>query len=131
MILTAQEQARFWAKVATASPQECWNWTASLRGWDGQAKYGQFARSAKSCRADGGPRIMYAHRIAWCAARGFPLDYLTDSLSVMHTCDNPLCCNPLHLELGTQLSNIQDMVRKGRNRNSRRKKNSPEQEIPV
>ena len=32
----------------------------------------------------------------------------------MHTCDNPPCCNPQHLVLGTTMSNIQDKIRKGR-----------------
>lgn len=33
----------------------------------------------------------------------------------MHTCDNHLCCNPAHGELGDQLANIQDMIAKNRN----------------
>lgn len=33
---------------------------------------------------------------------------------VMHTCDNPPCLNPYHLELGTQKDNIADRKSKGR-----------------
>ena len=32
----------------------------------------------------------------------------------MHTCDNPACCNPKHLVLGTQNENILDMTNKRR-----------------
>ena len=32
----------------------------------------------------------------------------------MHTCDNPECCNPAHLRIGTQRENIADMHTKGR-----------------
>lgn len=35
---------------------------------------------------------------------------------VMHTCDNPPCCNPKHLQLGSIAENQTDMAKKGRSR---------------
>lgn len=51
-----------------------------------------------------------AHRAAWVEASGpIPLGIL-----VCHRCDNPPCCNPAHLFLGTQSDNIKDGYAKGR-----------------
>ena len=38
--------------------------------------------------------------------------------TVLHSCDNPRCCNPKHLICGTQLENMQDKARKGRTNSS-------------
>lgn len=41
-------------------------------------------------------------------------------LEVCHTCDNPPCCNPDHLFLGTGSVNAYDRVTKKRDRNARK-----------
>lgn len=51
-----------------------------------------------------------AARAVWEFLRG-PID---DGIVVRHKCDNPTCINLDHLELGTQLQNIQDAVERGR-----------------
>lgn len=33
---------------------------------------------------------------------------------IRHTCDNRLCCNPLHLVSGSQYDNVKDAMEKGR-----------------
>jgi hypothetical protein len=82
----------------------CWEWTgATVPGGYGRLR-GDDARST------------LAHRAAWLWANGpFP-----DGLKVCHRCDNPPCCNPEHLFLGTQLENMRDCVAKGRFRGGRR-----------
>lgn len=35
-------------------------------------------------------------------------------LVVMHSCDNPICCNPNHLSVGTHQQNTDDMIKKNR-----------------
>ena len=71
----------------------CWIW---IRGRNGTA-YGW---------QDG----QLAHRVAWRLAVGA----IPKNLFVCHHCDNPPCCNPSHLFLGTNQDNIDDMVYKGR-----------------
>jgi hypothetical protein len=60
-----------------------------------------------------GRRHMSTHRLAYEWANG----PIPPGLHVLHTCDNPPCCNPNHLRLGTQHENLIDMVRKGRHHN--------------
>jgi len=41
---------------------------------------------------------------------------ISDGLWVLHRCDNPPCCRPDHLFLGTPADNTADMIAKGRGR---------------
>jgi hypothetical protein len=51
-----------------------------------------------------------AHRIAFKLNGGV----IPHGHYVLHRCDNPPCCNPAHLFVGTQKQNLEDMRRKGR-----------------
>ena len=52
-----------------------------------------------------------AHRVSWVLANG----PIPKRMKVLHKCDVPSCVNPDHLWLGTQIENIADMMKKGRN----------------
>jgi hypothetical protein len=88
---------RFWEKVAVGEPDQCWEWTSAKI----PVGYGQFFLQGK-------PR--YAHRVAFEMTKG----EVPPEMNVLHTCDNPGCCNPDHLWLGTQQDNVRDMMQKGR-----------------
>lgn len=52
-----------------------------------------------------------AHRVMWVLKTNEPIP---DGMVVMHSCDNPKCCNIEHLSLGTKKQNTEDMYSKGR-----------------
>ena len=87
----------FWNKVEIQGLDQCWAWKAGV----GTNGYGKF-RSKN--------QLYSSHRAAFLLTRGA----ITPGLSVLHSCDNPLCCNPTHLWEGTHGQNMRDMVNKGR-----------------
>ena len=95
--LSEKDKARFWAKVDVRSPDECWLWLGARSGLG----YGCFTIKHAAYTA---------HRIALAAAA----TEVPVNRGVMHGCDNPPCCNPAHLSLGTQAENMRDMRKKGR-----------------
>ena len=66
--------------------------------------YGRIGRGAR------GQGWAFTHRAAWELARG----EIPSGMFVCHRCDNPPCCNPSHLRLGTQRENLADMREKSR-----------------
>ena len=54
--------------------------------------------------------------MAWMLVNG----PIPDGLLILHHCDNPPCCNPIHLFLGTQSDNMRDAASKGRIRGYRK-----------
>jgi len=91
-------EERFWCSVdKSGGPDACWRW---LQGTDRNG-YG----FTWWCG-----RKQPTHRVAWLVTFGdIPV-----GMCVLHKCDNPSCCNPMHLWLGTKRDNIADKVVKGR-----------------
>lgn len=58
-----------------------------------------------------GSRYKMAHRVVWEKWNEAPIP---SGMCVCHTCDNPPCCNPSHLFLGTIGDNNSDRHKKGR-----------------
>lgn len=57
-------------------------------------------------------RCVGLHRLVFSQYYGMPLDAMT-GWTVRHTCDNPRCINPHHLELGTKADNNRDRAERG------------------
>ncbi len=93
-------ELRFWPKIEKRGPEECWPWRCRARTPRG---YGLFSI---------GRQKFYAHRFAYELVNG----PLSEGMEVLHTCDNPPCCNPAHLYPGTQQENNRDMKERGRMR---------------
>jgi len=90
---------RLWRHISPEPMSGCWLWTAS----ETQFGYGQINYKRRPERA---------YRLAWLLYRG----EIPRGALVCHKCDNPPCCNPDHLFLGTHQDNCDDRERKGRSR---------------
>lgn len=95
---------RFWSKVDKRTKTQCWNWLGAKT----PGGYGNVRINAKYFKS---------HRVAWEITHF----KIPGNMVICHACDNPSCCNPHHLMLGTQSSNVRDCLVKGRRR-SRYKK---------
>jgi very-short-patch-repair endonuclease len=94
----SQAERNFEAKVDRSRGEDaCHPWTAARSG------------SGYGATLIGG-RQVGSHRVAWEFAHGS----IPEGMLVCHRCDNPICCNPRHLFLGTTQINMNDKVTKAR-----------------
>jgi hypothetical protein len=85
---------KFWSRVNKTDT--CWVWTAGKSN-----KYGDYYFNGKHFRV---------HRLVWESIHG----PIPEKMVICHKCDNPPCCNPDHLFMGTQKDNVQDALKKGK-----------------
>lgn len=93
-ILSPLDTAYFWGRANVRHKWVCWPWDGRRSSAEG---YGRF-------------KGQQAHRIAYELVNG----PVPPGMVVRHKCDNPPCCNPLHLEIGTHLDNSRDAVERDR-----------------
>lgn len=90
-------RSRFEDKYQFDKDTGCWNWTA----YKDEHGYGTFWFNNIMTKA---------HRVSF----ELYVDPIPKGMYILHTCDNPSCVNPLHLRVGTQQDNMDDMHSKGR-----------------
>ena len=92
----SSKEERLWSKIDIKTHNDCWEWTGVTKIFG----YGNTSWNGKST---------VAHKLAWFLTFGtWPNGLL------LHSCDNPPCCNPNHLREGTHLDNMWDAIEKGR-----------------
>lgn len=95
--LTPSEVHRFWSNVDLVNYDTCSEWIRYCL---------PFGHGQVGFRG----RTFLAHRVAYTLSIGS----IPPNKHVRHLCDNPRCCNPCHLALGTDLDNSDDKCKQGR-----------------
>lgn len=103
MVMVPNRVERFWDRLGPPTRNGC-------REWQGPPGPNGYGLVQGSVRYQG--YSFLAHRVAWALANEEePGDRI-----VRHSCDNPPCCEPSHLLIGTHADNTADMIERGRAR---------------
>lgn len=98
MEYTKNDEVRFWSGVnVTKQNNGCWVWRKSKHSYG----YGYFRINKKT---------YLSHKVALTMFYGVD----KTPLQVLHSCDNPVCCNPRHLRWGTADDNVKDAIKRHR-----------------
>lgn len=87
----------FWSKVDKKDLHECWPY----KEFKDSKGYGKFWN---------GEMKMYANRMAW---EYHYKQKVPKGMLICHSCNNPICCNPMHLYCGTYSDNLNDSLKEG------------------
>lgn len=103
--MAVQTADTFWARVDIRGEDECWPWTGSTNS----TGYGTVGWGGK---------VYCAHRIAgWLVGKlkspAAPRNRRGKGFA-LHSCDNTVCCNPKHLDVGTYHRNQSDAYKRKR-----------------
>lgn len=90
---------RFWRYFEKGPKGLCWEWM----GAKDDKNYGTISTFR-------GEPPYKAHRLSYEMFCG----PIPENMLIRHRCDNPICVNPHHLEIGTQFDNMQDASKRGR-----------------
>jgi hypothetical protein len=97
----------FCRRIDTSGGAEsCWPWTA---GVNNKIKIGIFTGEYGVAWFRGVRHK--SHRLSKMMFDSMPIE---QSLSGLHSCDNPRCCNPKHIRWGAYLDNKRDCISRGR-----------------
>lgn len=91
-------EERFWLHVDRRGPDECWPWKAAT-----------YPRGYGALSLAGGRGQVTASRVA-LAVHGSPVPA---DMMALHRCNNPTCCNPAHLYIGSYAENMRDKIAAG------------------
>lgn len=95
------KEERFWSNVDIQQSTDCWEWK-KRKDSDGYGRTKLFYYNSYMKTG--------AHQIALIlSGRKIPKGQL-----VRHSCNNPSCCNPDHLDVGTAKDNALDCIKSGR-----------------
>ena len=83
--------------VVDNGTDKCWGW----KGHRHDFGYGVLPYKKDKIKAH---RFSYSHYVG----------KIPEGMYVLHKCENPICSNPNHLFVGTNLDNINDCIKKGR-----------------
>lgn len=94
-------EERLWSKIDVRGDDECWPWRQG---------HAHLKEGYGLIRVVGKKSMQKASRVVWELTNG----PIPAGIHILHRCDNPPCCNPVHLFQGTNADNVADKVAKGR-----------------